>query len=174
MAKGRKHTIPWARFRIVIFWTILLTAGCGKLPIINKIIDNDTLSERVSGAEIIIIGKLSSVEERGLIEEEMRFGEGQYYKHYLYYDLGKIEVQEALKGSYEKGSIFIKFLSFDQTQPHPLSKADCRHFSYHNIWNIGIWLIDIEKVGEPRFKVQRGNYVPLERLEDVKAVIDSE
>jgi hypothetical protein len=157
--------------RCVIPCLALLIAGCGKVPILNKIVDSDTLPERVSSAKIIITGKLVDVNERALIDEETILKGRQYVTHYTYYDVGKIEVIETLKGTYDKDILFIKFLSFDQTQP-PQLKIDCNHFSYYDIWNIGIWLVDIDKNHEPRFRVNRGNYLPFDRLEEVKSIID--
>ncbi len=159
--------------RCAIPFMALLMAGCGKIPILNKIVDDDTLPERVSSAEIVITGKLVDVNERALIDEETILKDGQYITHYTYYDVGRIEVIETLKGTYDKDILFIKFLSFDQTQP-PQLKIDCKHFSYYDIWNIGIWLVDIDADHEPRFRVNRGNYLPYDRLEEVKSIIDNQ
>lgn len=157
-------------YRCAILFPALFVAGCAKVPMLNKIVDSDTLSERVMGAEIVITGKLVEVNERTIIDEETILKDGQYVKHYTYYDVGRIEVIETLKGTYDKDILFIKFLSFDQTQP-PQLKIDCKHFSYYDIWNIGIWLIDIDTSHEPRFRVNRGNYLPFDRLEEVKSIL---
>lgn len=168
MNRGLPHIILSS---VTLACAVTLAGGCGRLPLINWIIDNDTLPERVSDADIVIIGRLVSVNERGLTEEEMTFDSGQYYRRYVFYDLGKIEVQEVLEGNFSRDYIYVKFLSFDQTQPPPNDKADCAAFSFHNIWNAGIWLIERDTDREPRFKVRRGNFVPLNRLGDVKGIL---
>lgn len=157
--------------RYAILGAAIVAAGCARIPILGRLVDSDTLSGRTSRAEIIIVGKLLSANERALVEEEIRRDGPYYHKHYTYYDLGKVAVLEVLKGSYEKKEIFIKFLSFDQTQPAQ-QKIDCRHFSVHDIWKPGIWLIDIDTGKEPLYLVQRGNYFPSARREDVIRIIE--
>ncbi len=158
-----------SRYAVPCF--ILLAAGCAKVPILGKLLDNDTLPGRTSRAEIIIVGKLLSVNERAVIEEEIRRDGPYYKKYYTYYDLGEVAVLEILKGSYGKKELFIKFLSFDQTQP-PQEKIDCKHFSVYDIWKPGIWLIDIDTGTEPLYLVRRGNYLPSNRRDDVKICIE--
>ena len=164
------------RFSLILYCLLpFLMASCGKVPILGKITDSDTLPERLSSADMVLVGKLVSLEERAFAEREPAFGyQGQAVDRYVYYDVGKLEVREVLKGSYGEKVIYVKFLSFDQTQHPPYDKADCEPFSYHNIWDTGIWLIDIARDGEPRFTVKRGNYAPLDRLEDARECIELE
>jgi hypothetical protein len=164
---------PMVFLRHAVTCAAIVAVGCARIPILGKLVDSDTLPERTSRVEIVITGKLLSVNERALIEEEIRRDGPYYKKHYTYYDLGKISVLEVLKGSYGKKEIFIKFLSFDQTQP-PQEKIDCKHFSVYDIWNPGIWLIDIDTGKEPLYLVRRGNYLPSSRREDVKKCIEED
>lgn len=174
MTNPGKHT-PVGSQLILHCLFLCLMASCSKVPILGKFTDDDTLPERLSSADMVIVGRLVSVTERAFAEREAAFGyQGQPVERQVYYDLGKIEVREILKGSYEGETIHIKFLSYDQTQYPPYDKADCEPFSYFDIWNTGIWLIDIDKHGEPRFRVKRGNYAPLNRLEDARRHIDND
>lgn len=174
MTNPGKHT-PVGSQLILHCLFLCLMASCSKVPILGKFTDDDTLPERLSSADMVIVGRLVSVTERAFAEREAAFGyQGQPVELQVYYDLGKIEVREILKGSYEGETIHIKFLSYDQTQYPPYDKADCEPFSYFDIWNTGIWLIDIDKHGEPRFRVKRGNYAPLNRLEDARRHIDND
>jgi hypothetical protein len=155
--------------RAVICLLLLLAVGCGRVPVLNKIIDSDMLPEQVAGADIIVTAKLVSLEERAIIEEEFIYS---YGIRYIYYDVAELGIIEVLKGDYERDVMFVKFLSFDQTQPPPNDKVDCDFFSYHDIWEPGIWLIDRGEGREPQLIVRRGNYLPLGRLGDVKRALE--
>ena len=149
---------------------LLLHEGCGVMASLGGLAGGDILPERVAHADIIIVGKLLDVNERAVVEEERRRN-GPYYYTYTYYDIGKVSVLEVLKGKFGKEEIFVKFPSFDQTQPAQL-KIDCRHFSVHDIWKPGVWLIEVDSGREPEYLVRRGNYVPSGRRGDVMKIIE--
>jgi hypothetical protein len=152
-------------YRIAVCGLLLLAPACGRVPLLNKFIDGDTLPEQVSGADIVVIGKMVTLEARALIEEEFIYS---YGTRYIYFDVAGLEVIDVLKGDYDKETIHVKFLSFDQTQPPPHDEVDCDFFSYHNIWDPGIWLIEIRTGREPKYYVRRGNYIPMNRLPEVR------
>ena len=156
---------------LALFCIVLLSAGCGKVPILGKATAVDDLPRRVSRTRVVLIGKLVSLNERAVTDQEQEFVGGRLRTRLVWYDVATLEVVEILKGTCDSSKVFVKFLSFDQTQFPPRDKADCRFFSHHDIWNPGIWLIDIDKDHEPRFTVQRGNYEPMIRLEDVKTAL---
>jgi hypothetical protein len=157
---------------IIIYYLALMMTGCGKIPMIGKIIDTDTLPERVSKAELVIIGKMVSFNMRAVMVEQLLIRDGQRIQHYTYYDVAKLHDIEVLKGAYVGQHLFIKFLSFDQTQPDQ-QDIDCKAFSPYNLWESGIWLIYIDEDQEPAFTVARGDFVPLSRLEEVKEIIET-
>ena len=161
--------MPMKIYRIAVCGLLLLAPACGRVPVLNKIIDSDTLPEQVSSADIVVIGKLVALEARALIEEEFIYS---YGTRYIYYDVAELEVIDVLKGEFDKDIMYVKFLSFDQTQPPPHDKVDCGFFSYHNIWDPGIWLIDMGSGREPQLIARRGNYLPLSRLGDVRKSLE--
>jgi hypothetical protein len=150
----------------------LLAAACAKVPVIGKALAGDDLPRRVSEARIVLVGKMLSLDERAVTDEEQELVNGQLLTRLVWYDVAAIEVIEILKGACDSGRVFVKFLSFDQTQFRSRAEVDCRFFSEHDIWNPGIWLIDIDKDHEPPLTVQRGNYEPMIRLDDVKAALN--
>jgi hypothetical protein len=149
----------------------LLAAGCAKVPVIGKVLAGDDLPRRVSESRVVLIGKMASLNERAVTREEQEFSDGSLRTRLVWYDVAAIEVIEILKGACDSSTVSVKFLSFDQTQFPPRDKANCRAFSSFDIWNPGIWLIDVDKRLEPRFTVQRGNYEPMIRIDDVKAAL---
>jgi len=138
---------------------------------VGRVLAGDDLPRRVSEARVVLVGKVASLDERAATDEEQDFVDGRLRTRLVWYDVAELEVIEILKGTCDSSKVFVKFLSFDQTQLPPRDEANCRSFSEHDIWNPGIWIIDIDKDHEPPFTVQRGNYEPMIRLDDVKAAL---
>ena len=79
-------------------------------------------------------------------------------------------MDEVLKGDTTGDEILVKTLAFDQTQPDQ-HEIDVNVFSSYNINEPGIWLIDIRRDEEPPLMTERGNYLPLNTYDAVKAAI---
>jgi hypothetical protein len=150
----------------------ILSTGCAKVPVVGKVLAGDDLPRRVSEARIVLVGKMVSLDERAVTEEEQELVDGRLRTRLVWYDVAVIVASELLMGACHGSRMSVKFLSFDQTQLPPRDKADCRAFSEHDIWNPGIWIIDGDRAHAPRFTVRRGNYEPMSRLDAVKAALD--
>ena len=150
---------------------ILLSASCAKIPVLKKTTADDDLPNRLSEAQVVLVGRLAALNERAVTGQEQDLVDGRLRTRMIWYDVATLEVIETLKGTCDSSTVHVKFLSFDQTQFPPWDTADCHAFSYYDIWNPGIWIIDIDKDLDPRFTVQRGNFEPMNKLEDVKRAL---
>jgi hypothetical protein len=148
-----------------------LAAGCAKVPIAGKLLAGDDLPRRVSEAPVVLIGRMASLEERAVTGEELEAVDGRPVTKLVWYDVAALGVIEVLKGVCGDGTVSVEFLSFDQTRYPPRDRARCRAFSSYDIWNPGIWIIDFDSHIEPRFTVQRGNFLPISMLDKVKAAL---
>lgn len=158
---------------LVLLGIALLAAGCAKVPVIGKVLAGDDLPRRVSEARIVLVGRMISLTERAVTDEEQELVDGQLRTRLVWYDVAAIEVIEVLKGACDSGRVLVKLPSFDQTQYPPRDRADCRFFSEHDVRLPGVWLIDSDKDHEPPFTVRPGNYEPMSRIGDVKAALAS-
>jgi len=53
---------------LALFCIVLLSAGCGKVPILGKATAAEDLPRRVSRARIVLIGRLVSLNERAVTD----------------------------------------------------------------------------------------------------------
>jgi hypothetical protein len=148
-----------------------LAAGCAKMPVVGTVLAGDDLPRRVSEARVVLVGRMASLEERAVTGEELEAVDGRPVTKLVWYDVAALDVLEVLKGVCGDGTVSVRFLSFDQTQYPPRDRARCRAFSSYDIWNPGIWIIDFDSHIEPRFAVQRGNFLPISMLDKVKAAL---
>lgn len=142
--------------------------GCGYLRQAENLLIGYSTSERVADADLIVVGVLEDRYEH-LMHETVDVVEDNTYKlRYVYFDVGEIKVIEVLKGDCEEEIVYFRLPSEDQSQPNE-TETEAELFSPHDIWEQGIWMLVYDCDREPPYRANRGSYLPMDRIAEVKS-----